>query len=239
MATETSDRGMATTFGLFFAGTFLFSIPALAFYGPLLTDPAYVLRSGPTTRVSAGAFSEILLAICNVATALVVYPVLRRVGAAASLGYVAVRIVESLLILSGVAALMSMVTLRSAAMPGADADAMKAVGQGLLAFHAWTFLLGPQFCAGLGNGVLLGTLMYRSKLVPPRMAMIGMVGGPLAFAGGALVLFGVLEPMSRGLFMLTVLEIAWELSVTYYALRYGFRADSESHVAHTRDPALP
>jgi hypothetical protein len=217
------DRKTSLIFGLFFAGTFIFSIPALFFYDPVLHDAGYILGGGFDTRISTGALFEILLAICNIATAVVLFPVVRRVRENVALGYVASRIVESVLILAGVVSLMSIVTLRVGFVPGGDTAALIMAGRSLLAFHDWTFLLGPQFCSGFGNGLLLGYLMYRSGLVPRRMALLGLVGGPLAFAGGVLVLFDVLKPMSPGLFALTVVEIAWELSITVYAIVKGFR----------------
>jgi hypothetical protein len=215
-------RKTSLIFGLFFAGTFIFSIPALLFYDPILNDADYILSGGFETRISMGALFEILLAICNIATAVVIFPLVKRVNEAVALGYVALRIVESVIILMGVISLMSVLTLRSVFVPGGDTDALKIVGQSLVAFHDWTFLLGPQFCAS-GTGLLLGYLMYRSGLVPPRMALLGLVGGPLAFVGGVLVLFGVLEPLSGGLFALTALEIVWELSITIYTIVKGFR----------------
>ena len=217
------DRKTSLIFGLFFGGTFVFSIPALFFYDPVLNDADYILSGGFDTRISTGALFEILLAICNIATAIVLFPIAKRVSEAAALGYVASRTVESVIILSGVISLMSIVTLRTSVAPGGDPDALTMAGKSLLAFHDWTFLLGPQFCSGFGNGLLLGYLMYRSGLVPRRMALLGLVGGPLAFVGGVLVLFDALKPMSAGLFALTALEIAWELSITIYAIVKGFR----------------
>jgi len=217
------DRKTSLIFGLFFAGTFVFSIPALFFYDPVLHDAGYILGGGFDTRISTGALFEILLAICNIATAIVLFPIVRRVKEAVALGYVASRIVESVIILAGVISLMSIVTLRAGFAPGGDTAVLTVAGRSLLAFHDWTFLLGPQFCAGFGNGLLLGYLMYRSELVPRRMALLGLVGGPLAFVGGVLVLFDVLRPMSAGLVALTVLEIAWELSITIYPIVKGFR----------------
>jgi hypothetical protein len=175
----------------------------------VLHEPAYVLGGAFDTRISTGALFEILTAICNIATAIVLFPVAKRFSEAAALGYAASRIVESVIILSGVISLMAIVTLRAGYVPGNDTHALTTAGQGLLAFHDWTFLLGPQFGAGLGNGVLLGYLMYRSGLVPRRMALLGLIGGPLALIGGVLVLFDLLKPMSPGIFALTLLEIAW------------------------------
>jgi hypothetical protein len=230
-------RKTSIIFGLFFAGTFVFSIPALFFYDPVLHDTGYILGRGFDTRISTGALFEILLAICNIATAIVIYPIAKRFKEAVALGYVASRIVESVIILAGVISLMSIITLRASSAPGGDTNALTMAGRSLLAFHDWTFLLGPQFCAGFGNGMLLGYLMYRSELVPRRMALLGLVGGPLAFMGGVLVLFDVIKPMSAGLIALTILEVVWELSITFYPIVKGFRQspvlDGYGHVPST------
>jgi hypothetical protein len=220
----TPSRKASLIFGLFFAGTFLFSIPALPLYDRILHDPAYVLGGGLDTRVAFGALLEVLLAICNIATAVVLFPIVRRVKENVALGYVASRTIESLIIVMGVVSLMSVVTMRASFAPGGDTALFMMASRALVTFHDWTFLLGPQFCSGFGNGLLLGYLMYTSGLVPPRMALLGLIGGPMAFIGGVLVLFGVFQQMSVALFSLTALEIAWELSLTVYTLAKGFRA---------------
>jgi hypothetical protein len=92
-----------------------------------------------------------------------------------------------------------------------------------VAVHDQTFLLGPQFCAGLGNGILLGYLMWRSGLVPRPMALFGLIGGPLALVGGVGVLFGTWSDPSTVLFLFTAAEIIWEFSLSIYLLFRGFR----------------
>jgi len=52
-------------------------------------------------------------------------------------------------------------------------------------------LLGPGFVVGIGNGLLIGYLMYRSKLVPKRMAMLLLIAGPLIIISGIAVMFGI------------------------------------------------
>jgi hypothetical protein len=210
--------------GLWFIGTFVFSIPAVLLYDPVLNDANYIFGGGLDARVSLGALLEILLAISNIATAVVFFPVLKRVNEAVALGYVASRIMESAIIVTGLMSLMTVVTLRDD-FGGADADSasLNIAGHTLVALHDWTFLLGPQFCAGFGNGILLGYLMYRSGLVPRRMALLGLIGGPLAFVGGVLVLFGAIENPSTALFALTIIEIVWEASLAIYLTVKGYR----------------
>jgi hypothetical protein len=220
-----SSRRTALIAGLWFAGTFVFSIPALLLYDPVLNDADYILGDGSVTRVEFGAFLEILTAIANIATAVVLFPILRRVNEAVALGYVALRIVEGTIIVIGLISLMSIITLREdfAGAAGTDSASLNMAGQTLVAFHEWTRLLGPQFCAGFGNGLLLGYLMYKSGLVPRQMALLGLIGGPLAFAGGTAALFGAIEAPSAGLFVMTIPEILWEAALTIYLIVKGFR----------------
>ncbi len=210
--------------GLWFIGTFLFSIPAVLMYKPVLNQTDYILGGGLDARISLGALLEILLTISNIATAVVFYPVLKRVNRAVALGYVASRTIESAMILTGLMSLMTVVTLRDD-FPGTGADtaSLNIAGHTLVALHDWTFLIGPQLCSGFGNGILLGFLMYRSGLLPRRMALLGLIGGPLAFIGGVFVLFGAFQDPSTPLFAFTVIEIAWEASLALYLTIKGYR----------------
>ena len=237
-----SNRRTALIAGLFFAGTIIFSIPAALLYEPVLNDSDYILGEGADTQIALGAFLEVLTAICNIATAVVLFPILRRVNEAVALGYVALRIVEGTIIVIGLISLMSIVTLRDdlAGAAGTDADSLNIAGQSLVAFHEWTRLLGPQFCAGFGNGLLLGYLMYKSGLVPRRMALLGLIGGPLAFVGGMAVLFGALETgPTLGLLLLTIPEILWEVSLTIYLIFKGFRPSPVLQIDTRYAAALP
>ena len=119
---------------------------------------------------------------------------------------------------------MSVVTLRDD-FGGTDTDSasLDVAGQTLVALHDWTFVLGPQFGAGFGHGLLLGYLLYRSGLVPRRMAMLGLIGGPLAFLGGVCALFGVIELPSPASFAFTAIEIVWEASLAIYLTVKGYR----------------
>jgi Domain of unknown function (DUF4386) len=209
--------------GIWFIGTFVFSIPAVLLYDPVLNDADYILGGGLDARISLGALFEILLAIFNIATAVVFFPVLKRVNESVALGYVASRTVESVLIVTGLISLMSVVTLRDDLGGGTDSASLNVAGHALVAFHDWTFLLGPQFCSGFGNGLLLGYLMYKSGLVPRQMALLGLIGGPLAFLGGVLTLFGAIENPSGALFALTAVEILWEASLAIYLTVKGYR----------------
>jgi Domain of unknown function (DUF4386) len=219
-----AEQRTARIMGAWFLATFVFSIPAFWFYDPVLNDANYVVGSGDDTRVAVGALLEILLAISGIATAVVIFPIVKRVNESVALGYIASRTVESILILVGVLSLLSIVALRQdLAEAGNTSGALTDVGRSLLAVHDQTSLLGPQLCAGLGNGILLGYLMWRSRLLPRPLVMFGLIGGPLAFLGGIGVLLGAWDNPSGPLVALTVLEVIWEFSLSVWLLASGFR----------------
>ncbi|MCB0875275.1 MAG: DUF4386 domain-containing protein [Solirubrobacterales bacterium] len=211
--------------GLLFIGTFVTSIAGLLLYDPILNDTDYVLGGGLDSQISLGALFEVFLVITNIGTAVVLFPLLKRQSEAMSLGYVASRVVESTIIAVGLISLMALVTLRDEA-GGADPASLTLAGQSLVALHDWTFLLGPGFCVGIGNGLILGWLMYRSGLMPPKLAMFGLVGGPLIFLSSIAILFGAYEQTDGIAFLFSIPEIVWELSLAIYLTFRGFRSES-------------
>jgi hypothetical protein len=219
-----AEQRTARIMGAWFLGTFEFSIPAFFFYDPILNQADFIVGTGADTRVAIGALLEILLAVSGIATAVVIFPIVRRVNESVALGYVASRTVESILILIGVLSLMSVMALRGdlAATAGTEGSLVD-VGRSLVALHEQTRLLGPQFCAGLGNGILLGYLMWRSRLLPRPMVVLGLVGGPLALLAGTGVLLGAWEATSGLPVALTAPEAIWELSLSVWLLVRGFR----------------
>ena len=95
----------------------------------------------------------------------------------------AARIIECVFLAAGIIFVLGVVSLRQD-VPGADEVAFT-----LAALKDWTFLFGPGLVVPFGNGLILGYLMYRSGLVPRRMAWLGLIGGPLLLIGNFGVLF--------------------------------------------------
>jgi len=214
---------LARTTGVLFLITYITSIPAFfVFYAPVLKDPAYITGAGPDTSVLLGAFLELLLIIANIGTAVALFPILKRQNEVLALGFVGARVIESAFIAVGILSLVTVVTLRQEAAT-ADAASLTLMGQALVAVHDWTFLLGPGFVVGVGNGLLLGYLMYRSGLVPRPMAMLGLIGGALLCASGAAVLFGILQQGGAVQSIASMPEFFWELSLGIYLTVWGFR----------------
>src|ERR1700681_1195029 len=217
-----STRRIALVVGVLFILTFITSIGGAFAYGPVLTDPHYIIGAGADTRVFLGAFLELLLIITNIGCAVWLFPLLKRQNEGIALGYVAARIMECTFILVGILSVLAVVTLRQHAA-GADAGSLVTVGKSLIAIKNWTFLLGPGFMYGIGTGLMLGWLMYRSGLVSRRVALLGVIGGPLLAASGIAVLLGVIQPQSAPQGIATAPEVLWEAFLGLWLTFKGFR----------------
>ena len=222
-----SVRKSALVTGVLFIVTFITSIPALGLYGPVLNDSHYVLGAGADTRIFVGAFLEVLLVISGIGTAVAIFPVIKRQNEGLALGYLAARVVESTIIAVGIVSLLAVVTMRrDFAGGGADAATFVIADKSLVAIHKWTFLLGPGYCAGIENGLILGYLMYRSGLVPRPIAVLGLIGGTLAFAAGTAALFQVFPQVSTTAVILTLPEALFEAAIGIWLTFKGFRPSS-------------
>jgi len=218
-------RKIALITGVAFIVTFVASIPAaFYFYSPVLDHADYILGAGADTRIGWGAVLEVILVVANVATAVVLFPVVKRQNESVALGYVAARTFESAMIAVGIIAVLAVVTMRQELAGAAASSASSAgLGQSLVAIHDWTFLLGPGILPGIGNGLLLGYLMYRSELVPKGMAALGMIAGTLLIASAIPILLGVYEAGSAPQVVATAPEFIWEAFLGIYLTFKGFR----------------
>jgi hypothetical protein len=216
-------------FGLFFIGTFITSIPARLLFvngvGATWSDMQFVPGAIEEASLRLGSILEFLLIFFNVATAVVIYPLVKRQSATVGLGYVAARIMESVFIAIGLISIISVLGVNDAlsGATGSDATALAAVGDTLVSIYEWAFQFGPGVVVPIGNGLMLGYLMYRSGLMPRRLAMLGLIGGPLLLLSSVLIVFDVFENGSGPSSLLSIPEIVWELSICIYCTWKGFR----------------
>ena len=220
------DQKRARWFGVLYLITFVTSIPGLWLYESALRDPVgYIAGAGHDKRILFGALLELLLIIANIGTAVVIVPIMWRRYKELSIGYVTARVFECTFILVGIVAMVAIITVRNQTAGAAEGT----VAYTLAAIKDWTFLLGPGWVVGFGNGLILGYMMYRSQLVPRPWPWLGMIGGPLLLVVGTIILFGGNHP-SSGLHSLqglvTIPEAAWELFLGVYCTVWGFRPSS-------------
>ncbi len=209
-------RKTALVAGVLYLLTFV-SIPTLFIYGPV-KSANYIIGAGPDTAAIIGGILEIIVALAGIGTAVVLFPVLKKQNEAAALGLVAARILESGTIFVGVAFLMSIVTLRQA---GAGAGAL-VTGHALATLYDRIFLQGQSFMPAICD-LLLGFLLYKSRLVPRGLSLIGIVGGPILLAGYLAVMFGLIG-LHAPLAGLSAIPVAlFEFSLGVWLIVKGFQ----------------
>ena len=219
----TSLRKTALVAGIFYLITFI-SIPTLALYGPVKNHRDWILTSGSNTAVLVGAFLEVIVALAGIGTAVTLYPVVKRQNEGAALGFVTSRLLEAAMIFTGVLSLLSMVTLRHdlGGATGANAAALVTTGASHVAVYNWTMLLGQTLMPCI-NALLLGTLMYRSRLVPRIIPIVGLIGAPLLIAGVIVTLSAGTGHISALQAIGTLPVAAWEFSLGVWLVVKGFR----------------
>jgi len=217
------DQKRARWFGVLYLLTFITSIPALALYEPALRHPvAFVAGSGNVNNIYFGALLELLLILANIGTAVVIVPIMRRRFEDLAIGYVTARIVESTFILVGILAMLAIATLQQETAGAAEAT----VAYTLATIKDWTFILGPGWMVGWGNGLILGYMMYRTGLVPRAATWLGLVGGSLIILTGTIAMFGGGHPSGTLQGLATIPEAAWELFLGVYCTIWGFKRDA-------------
>jgi hypothetical protein len=213
-------RRTAFVAGALYLITFLTSVPTLALYRPVQEHADFVLGAGSTTGVLAGASLEVLLAISCVGTAVVLVPVARRQSEAAALGFLASRLIEGGLILVGVTSLLSIISLRQD-HGSLDPASLLTAGQVLTAVYNRAFLLSQSLMPAF-SALCLGWVMYRSRLVPRPIPLLGLLGAPVLLTSDAAILWGAYGPQSP-LAVLAALPVAlWELAFGVWLLARGF-----------------
>jgi hypothetical protein len=211
----TTTRKTALWAGVLYLLTFV-SIPTLFLYSQV-RGADYILGSGPDTRVYIGVILEMIVALAGIGTAVALYPVVKRQNEGAALGFVGSRTREAAMIFVGAFSLLAVVTLWQAG------TGSLAAGQTLVGLHDWTFMLGQGFIPAV-NAVLLGSLLYQSRLVPRILPVIGFIGAPLLAASAMASLFGVTDYGSGASGLLSLPIAVWEFSLGAYLVIKGFRA---------------
>ena len=237
-------RRTGRIFGWLFIGTFVTSIPARLLFidgaGASWTNMRFVAPDASSTSLKWGALLEFGLIVTQLGTALVLYPIARRQSETIALSYVTARTIESVFAAIGLVSMLSLVSVISAVngAHGVEAVALQAHGDSLAHTYEWAFEWGPGLVAGIGNGILLGYLMYTSGLVPPRLALLGLIGGPILILSFLLILAGVYKNGEGPSGLLTLPEAAWELLLGIYCAWKGFRLSSPLAEQIRRSEAL-
>ena len=209
--------------GVFYLITFV-SIPTLGLYSSV-KGKDFIVSSGADTGALFGCFLEVIVGLAGIGTAVTLFPVVRRQNEGMALGFVAARTLEAAMIFTGVASLLSLVTLHQdlGTATGANAASLAAIGASHVATYNWAFTLGQSLMPGI-NALLLGTLMYRSGLVPRVLPVIGLIGAPLHITAVVLTMFGVIDRIGSVALIAALPIAAWEFSLGVYLVVKGFKS---------------
>jgi hypothetical protein len=232
----TSFRKTALVGGILYLITFLGSIPAAILVGPAIDNPAYITSAGADRQVTIGLVLELVNVFGCIACAVALFSVVRRVHEGLAIGYVTTRLFEAATITVGVISLLAVVSLRQQGAASGDAEALAPAGSALVAIRQWAMVLGPNMAAF--NALMLGTALYRGRLVPRGIPALGLVGAPILISYVIATILGLTGPgtLFQGLAVMPF--FIWELVLGLWLTFKGFNASSpvaieaEAHETH-------
>ncbi len=216
-------RKNAILTGIFFLVTDITAIAGLLLYQPLLTNPAFITSAGVNdTLILLGAFLEIILAVCNIGTAIALYPILKKQNQSLALGYLIFRALEATMILVGVMCILTVLSLRLDYLAvGGDPVIYQTVGNALIVLQKWTFLFGPNIILPI-NATILGYLLFTSKLVPRAISSLYLFDAPVLLISSICILFGLYEQTSPFAVLIAMPLLAFEVSFSIWLFVKGF-----------------
>lgn len=219
-----SNRSNAIAAGILFIIAAVAAMTGRILYGPILVDPEYIIKgTAQEAQVLWGAFFEILTAFAVIGTPIALFPVLRKYNQGMAIATVSFRLLEATMIIVGILSLLTIVTLSHQFTNEINPDntSYLMAGKTLLALQIWTFAFGPNIALGPST-FLTGYLLYRSKLVPRFISILGMIGGLLITSCGVMIMFGLFTQTSLWGGLLAIPVFVYEMSLAIRLLSRGF-----------------
>lgn len=221
-----SNRTNAILIGALFVIAAITAILGLALYQPALNDPEYIIKgSVNASQVIWGALCELVLAFSVIGISIMMYPILNKENEISAIGYVCFRLLEATIIIIGIISMLSIVTLSQvyAKTAGSDSTSFIIAGKLLAVVHDWTFLLGPNLALGPST-LMMSLILYKSKLVPRFISILGLIGGPLIFSCAVMVMFGTFLQISVWGALLAIPVFAYEMTLAVWLIGKGFNS---------------
>lgn len=223
-----SYRRIAVLTGVLFLLAAVSSMVGLYEYGPILNHPRYAVEgSAQLGRIASGALLELVCVFSIIGISITVYPVLKRRNESVALGYVCFRLLEATMIVVGIISLLSLVTLHQQYATAAvqDPGSQLTAARLLVAVHDWTFLFGPNLALAPST-LMMSLFLFRSRLVPRFVSVLGLVGGPLILVSGLLVMFGAYHQISVWGTVTALPVFGYEMSLAVWLVVRGFNSDA-------------
>jgi hypothetical protein len=220
----TSFRKTALVGGILYLVTFVGSIASAILVGPALNDPNYILGAGADQQIGLGGILELVNVFGLIGCGIAFFSVVRRVHEGLAVGYLATRLFEGAIITISVVGLLSIMTLHQQVAAGADGETLVPVAAALVAVRNWAIVIGSNMAPF--NALMLGTALYRARLVPRWMPALGLVGAPLLIS---FVIGNILGVAQTGTLFHAVAVLpffVWELVLGLWLTFKGFNEDS-------------
>jgi hypothetical protein len=225
----TSFRKAALAGGILYLLTFLGSIPAAILVGPVLDNPSYITSAGADQQVALGLVLELVNVFGCIGCAVALFSVVRRVHEGLAIGYVTTRLFEAATITIGVVSLLAVVTLRQQGAASGDAESLVPAGHALAAIRQWAMVIGPNMAAF--NALMLGTALYRARLVPRAIPALGIIGAPILISFVIGTILGLTGPGTVFHGIAVMPFFIWELVLGLWLTFKGFNESSPLAIA--------
>lgn len=160
--------------------------------GSMLSAPDYLLHIYPNRiQMITGVLFQFVDAAAVVGIGVLLFPILKKHSETVAVGYVGTRILEfAFLVLGGIGTL-SLIALSQETIGAGTTQASYSLTSGaLLTSGSHTAYLIAMSVLGLGS-LPFCYLLYRSRLIPRALSVLGIVGYAVLLTGTLLELFGI------------------------------------------------
>ena len=192
--------------------------------GPAIDNPNFVTGAGSDQQVAIGLVLELVNVFGCIGCAVALFSVVRRVHEGLAIGYVTTRLFEAATITMGVLSLLAVISLRQQGAATGNAESLVPVGNALVAIRDWAMTLGPNM-AGF-NALMLGTALYRARLIPRAIPALGSVGAPILIAYVICNILGLTGPGTLFQGVAVCPFFTWELILGLWLTFKGFNKNS-------------
>ncbi len=224
MKTKNKYRNTAILTGVLFIVAAIASITGLYLYTPILNDSDYIIKDAfQETQVLFGALFEIITAFAVIGTPIALFPILRKHNQSLALAAICFRLLEATIIIIGIMSLLTIVSLNHEFLneTKANVPAFQLASKLLVSLHNWTFLYGPNLVLGPST-LITSYILYKSKIVPRYISILGIVGGPLISICAILVMFGIFIQISVIGALFAIPVFLYEMSLAIWLIINGF-----------------
>jgi hypothetical protein len=186
--------------GALFLVTAFGAIAGATLINPVINAPDYLTTVAlKSATITSGMLFWLINDIGIVFIGLLMFPILRKQNESMALGYVSMRMFESILMIVGVIFAMLLIPLSQEFIKAGATDVASFQAIGSLLKQAEGLFLNTMQLIFLGlGGIILTSMLYQTKLVPRFISIVGIVGYALLLPAAILALFGILDPTPGG-----------------------------------------